>query len=81
MKQSKFAGRIVQSYEQCDYYRQGGELIAGYRSYETFAEEDKIKERNKYGCRPSATFWYRQWLWGEYNHIMNCVKSSNTLSH
>ena len=39
----------MQSYEKCDYYRQGGELIAGYRSYETFAEEDKIKERNKYG--------------------------------
>ena len=49
MKNSKFAGRVVQSYEKCDYYRQGSELIAGYRSYETFAEEDKIKERNKYG--------------------------------
>ena len=49
IKPSKFAGRVVQTYEKCDYYRQGGELIAGYRSYETFAEEEKIRESNKYG--------------------------------
>jgi hypothetical protein len=47
MKQSKFAERIVQSFERVDYYRQGGELVAGYSSYETWAEEAKIKERNK----------------------------------
>ena len=49
MKQSKFAERIVQSFEAVDYYRQGGELVGGYSSYETWAEEEKIKERNKYG--------------------------------
>jgi hypothetical protein len=49
MKKSKFAERTVQSFEKVDYYRQGGELIAGYSSYETWADEEKIKERNKYG--------------------------------
>jgi len=49
MKQSKFAERVVQSFEAVDYYRQGGELVAGYSSYETWADEEKIKERNKYG--------------------------------
>jgi hypothetical protein len=49
MKQSKFAERIVQSFEAVDYYRQSGELVANYSSYETWADESKIKERNKYG--------------------------------
>ena len=49
MKKSQFAERIVQSFEKVDYYRQGGELVAGYSSYETWADEAKIKERNKYG--------------------------------
>jgi len=49
MKQSKFAERVVQSFEKVDYYRQGGELVAGYSSYEIWADEEKIKERNKYG--------------------------------
>ncbi len=46
---SKFAGRKVQGYENCDYYRQGSEIVAGYSSYETWAEIEKIKENNKYG--------------------------------
>jgi hypothetical protein len=49
MKQSKFAERIVQSFEAVDYYRQSWELVANYSSYETWADESKIKERNKYG--------------------------------
>ena len=49
VKSSKFAERIVLGYEQLDYYRQGGDLVAGYSSYETWAEIEKIKEMNKYG--------------------------------
>jgi len=49
MKKSKFAERIVQSFEKVDYYRQGGELVSGYSSYETWAEVEKIREKNKYG--------------------------------
>ncbi len=49
LMRSKFAGRKVLGYEKVDYYRQGGELVAGYSSYETWAEEEKIKEMNKYG--------------------------------
>ena len=49
VKSSKFAGRIVLGYEKTDYYKQGGEIVAGYSSYETWAEIEKIKEMNKYG--------------------------------
>ena len=44
---SKFAGQKVMSYEQCDYYR-GGAIIAGYRAWETWAEDRKADEQNKY---------------------------------
>ena len=37
VKSSKFAGRIVLGYEKTDYYKQGGEIVAGYSSYETWA--------------------------------------------
>lgn len=42
MKQSKFAERIEQSFERVDYYRQGGELVGSYSSYEAWAIVGKI---------------------------------------
>ena len=44
---SKFAGQKVMAYEQCDYYR-GGAIIGGYRCWETWAEDRKADEQNKY---------------------------------
>ena len=44
---SKFAGQKIIEYEQCDYYR-GGAIIGGYRSWETWAEDRRADEINKY---------------------------------
>ena len=44
----------MHSFERVDYYRQGGELVAGYSSYETWAEVEKIREKNKYGYLAKA---------------------------
>ena len=49
---SKFAGQKVMSYELCDYYR-GGAIIGGYRSWETWAEDRRAKEKNKYKAEVS----------------------------
>ena len=49
IKNGKFADGVVYAFEKVDYYRQGGELVAGYSSYDIYADEAKIKERNKYG--------------------------------
>jgi len=38
---SKYAGRKVLSYEKADYYRQGGELVGGYSSYEQWFDVKK----------------------------------------
>jgi hypothetical protein len=43
---SKYAGRKVLSYEKTDYYRQGGELVAGYSSYEQWFDLKKAEELN-----------------------------------
>jgi len=45
---SRWAERKVLSYEQCDYYRQGGDLVAGYVSYDQWVDVNKIKELNIY---------------------------------
>jgi len=44
---SKFAGQKVMSYETCDYYR-GGSIVGGYQSWETWTENAKVDETNKY---------------------------------
>jgi acyl dehydratase len=44
VKPSKYAGRKVLSYEKVDYYRQGGELVAGYSSYEQWLDDTKAVE-------------------------------------
>ena len=46
---SKYAGRKVLSYEKADYYRQGGELVAGYSSYEQWLDMKKAEELNIFG--------------------------------
>jgi len=46
VKPSKYAGRKVLSYEKCDYYRQGGDLVAGYSSYEQWLDEKKAVAMN-----------------------------------
>jgi hypothetical protein len=46
---SKYAGRKVLSYEKADYYRQGGELVAGYSSYEQWFDIKKAEELNVLG--------------------------------
>jgi acyl dehydratase len=43
---SKWAGKKMLSYEKCDYYRQGGELVAGYSSYEQWLDDTKAVELN-----------------------------------
>ena len=46
---SRWAGQKVLSYEKCDYYRQGGDLVAGYSCYEQWFDMNKVKELNAYG--------------------------------
>jgi acyl dehydratase len=45
---SNWAGRKVLSFEKCDYYRQGGDLVAGYQSYDQWADINKVKQLNAY---------------------------------
>jgi len=51
---SKYAGRKVLSYEKADYYRQGGELVGGYSSYEQWFDVKKAEELNIFGKRTSS---------------------------
>ncbi len=48
VKSSKLAGRKVLSSEKVDYYRQGGELVAGYSSYEQWFDENEAAKLNIY---------------------------------
>jgi hypothetical protein len=43
---SKWAGRKVLSYEQCDYYRQGGDLVAGYSCYDQWIDINDVTRLN-----------------------------------
>jgi len=43
---SKWAGRKVLSYEQCDYYRQGGDLVAGYSCYDQWVDVNDVTRLN-----------------------------------
>jgi acyl dehydratase len=43
---SKWAGRKLLSYEQCDYYRQGGDLVAGYMAYDQWVDINDVKRMN-----------------------------------
>jgi acyl dehydratase len=43
---SAWAGRKLLSYEQCDYYRQGGDLVAGYMAYDQWADVNEVAKRN-----------------------------------
>ena len=43
---SQWAGRKVLSYEQCDYYRQGGDLIAGYSCYDQWVDVNEVARLN-----------------------------------
>ncbi len=45
---SKWAGRKVLSYEQCDYYRQGGDLVAGYSCYDQWIDVNEVTRLNAY---------------------------------
>ncbi len=44
MMKSKHSGKKVLSYEKVDYYRQGGDLVAGYSSYEQWFDVNKAAE-------------------------------------
>jgi acyl dehydratase len=43
---SKWAGRKLLSYEQVDYYRQGGDLVAGYMAYDQWVDINDVKRLN-----------------------------------
>ena len=43
---SKWAGRKVLSYEQCDYFRQGGDLVAGYSCYDQWIDINDVTRLN-----------------------------------
>ena len=43
---SKWAGRKVLSYEKADYYRQGGDLVAGYSCYDQWVDINDVKRLN-----------------------------------
>jgi acyl dehydratase len=43
---SKWAGRKVLSYEKCDYYRQGGDLVAGYSCYDQWVDVNEVTRLN-----------------------------------
>jgi len=43
---SNWAGRKMLSYEQCDYYRQGGDLVAGYMAYDQWVDVNDVAQRN-----------------------------------
>ena len=43
---SKWAGRKVLSYEKCDYYRQGGDLVAGYSCYDQWVDINEVTRLN-----------------------------------
>ena len=43
---SNWAGRKMLSYEQCDYYRQGGDLVAGYMAYDQWVDVNDVSKRN-----------------------------------
>jgi len=45
---SNWAGRKVLSYEQCDYYRQGGDLVAGYSCYDQWVDVNEVARLNSY---------------------------------
>ena len=43
---SKWAGRKVLSYEKADYYRQGGDLVAGYSCYDQWVDVNDVTRLN-----------------------------------
>ncbi len=43
---SQWAWRKVLYYEQCDYYRQGGDLIAGYSCYDQWVDVNEVARLN-----------------------------------
>ena len=43
---SKWAGRKVLSYEKADYYRQGGDLVAGYSCYDQWVDINDVTRLN-----------------------------------
>ena len=43
---SKWGGRKVVTYEKCDYYRQGGDLVAGYSCYEQMVDVNEVTRIN-----------------------------------
>src|SRR5271157_5091513 len=43
---SKWAGRKILSYEECDYYRQGGDLVAGYQCYDQCVDVNDVARMN-----------------------------------
>ena len=56
---SQFAGQKVMSYETCDYFR-GGAIVGGYQSWETWTENQKVDETNKYKKEVSKLPTYTQ---------------------
>lgn len=48
LKKSKFSGENIREYSTLNYYRQGGEIIGSYQTYETWADIDMIAEMSKY---------------------------------
>ncbi len=42
LEHSRFAGQKVVDYGRCDYFRQGGELVAAYEAYETWVDSREV---------------------------------------